>query len=288
MTALSLPAPSLEARTLDSLHILTDDALALKTGVRVAFSGRSGGVSEHPYDGLNLGSHVGDDLSAVVENRRLLLHALDADGARLVMCNQVHGTDLVEIHQDGEGELGAACERALSPKGADGLVVGLPNVAALLCFADCAPVVIVSPTGRFAVAHAGWRGAVAGIAGKAARSLAAQDLACQSFEDEAEALASYNAYIGPHIHEECFETGEDVSARFSDAFGESCLADARHVSLARALEVDLTRAGLSAERILDSGVCTRCSYEDFFSYRASGGVCGRHGALAVRLPSPAL
>lgn len=283
MTALSLPAPSLEARTLDSLHILTDDALALKTGVRVAFTGRSGGVSAAPYDGLNLGSHVGDDLSAVNENRRILLRALGAEDARLVMCNQVHGTDLVEIYHDGEGELAAACERALSPAGADGVVVGLSGVAALLCFADCAPVVIVSPTGRFAVAHAGWRGAVAGIAGKAARTLAARDLACHSFESAEEALAQYNAYIGPHIHEECFETGEDVSARFREAFGETCLTDARHVSLARALEVDLVHAGLVAWRILDSGVCTVCSHEDYFSYRASGGVCGRHGALALRL-----
>lgn len=268
---------------LDSLHILTDDALALKTGVRVAFTGRSGGVSAHPYDALNLGSHVGDDLSAVSENRRRLLHALGADDARLVVCNQVHGTDLVEIFHNGEAELDAACERAQASVGADGVVVGVSGVAALLCFADCAPVIIVSPTGCFAVAHAGWRGAVAGIAGKAACALAAHDVACHSFECEAQALAQYNVYIGPHIHEECFETGEDVSARFAEAFGESCLADARHVSLSRALKVDLTRAGLASERILDSGICTVCSHEDFFSYRASGGVCGRHGALALRL-----
>ena len=282
MTALSLPAPQLKARTLDSLHILTDDALALKTGVRVAFTGRSGGVSSAPYDGLNLGSHVGDDIDSVQENRRLLLRALGAADAELIVPNQVHGTDLVELTSGDRVEIEAARDRAMALEGADGLVVFAPGLAALLCFADCASLIVVSPSGRFAVVHAGWRGAVAGIAGKAVRKMAAADVAAGFFSSEGEAAASYNAYIGPHIHAECFETGEDVSKRFEDAFGRSCILDSRHVSLARAIEVDLLGAGMGSDRILDSGVCTVCSHEDYFSYRATGGVCGRHGALAVR------
>lgn len=310
---LSLPAPQLEARQLDSLHIVTDDALARTTGVRVAFTGRVGGVSKAPYDSLNLGSHVGDDLEAVEENRRILLRALGAEGAALVVPNQVHGTDLVEVsgalgaasvEVGGEyvpmpvevgGELGAsveveysgdfasALERATSSVGADGIVVSVPRVAALLCFADCAPVVVVSPTGRFAVAHAGWRGAVAGIASKAARAVAQADVSEGAFAHLRQALSSYNAYIGPHIHAECFETGADVRDRFFEAYGAACIADERHVSLARAIEVDLVGAGMCEERIVDAGVCTVCSHDEFYSYRASGGSCGRHGAIAVRL-----
>lgn len=285
MTALSLPAPTLKARTLDTLHILTDDALALKTGVRVAFTGRAGGVSAAPYDGLNLGSHVGDALDSVLENRGLLLRAIGVENAFLVVPNQVHGTDLVELSQRDVDQLEQARDRAASASGADGLIVSVPDVAALLCFADCVPVIIVSPTGRFAVVHAGWRGVVAGIAGKAVREMARADVAGGFFEGESDAAASYNAYLGPHIHAECFETGPEVSKRFEEAFGPSCLADDRHVDLARALETDLVSAGMTADRVLDSGICTVCSHENYYSYRASGGTCGRHGAFAVRSSS---
>lgn len=296
MAMLSLPAPQLEARLLNSLHIVTDDALARSTGVRVAFTGRVGGVSAAPYDSLNLGSHVGDDLAAVEENRRILLRALGAEGSALIVPNQVHGIDLVEVGQgckaasgeiDFSGDFAAAFERATSSTGADGIVVSVPNVAALLCFADCAPVVVVSPTGRFAIAHAGWRGAVAGIASKAARAVAQADVSEGAFAHLRQALTSYNAYIGPHIHAECFETGADVRDRFYEAYGEDCIADERHVSLARAIEIDLAKAGLQRDRIVDAGVCTVCSHDEFYSYRASGGTCGRHGAVAVRLTCPA-
>ena len=97
----------------------------------------------------------------------------------------------------------------------------------------------------------------------------------------AAAAAALNAYLGPHIHAECFETGADVRARFVDRYGADVAPDGRHVDLARALACDLGGAGLAAERIADAGACTACRPDDYFSYRASGGTCGRHGAIAV-------
>ena len=76
------------------------------------------------------------------------------------------------------------------------------NAAALLCYADCVPVIIVSPTGRFAVVHAGWRGVDNLISVKAVRSMAYADEALLG----ADAASTYNVYIGPHIGPECFET----------------------------------------------------------------------------------
>lgn len=257
--------------------MLTDDALFACTGVRVAFTGREGGGSAPPYDALNLGSHVGDDACAVEANRALVLQALGASEAQLVVPNQVHGDVLVDVASADPAAVAAA--RAGAQAGADALAVEAANVAALLCFADCVPVVVVSPTGRFAVAHAGWRGAVAGIAGKAARRLARLDEA----ELGAGAAAAYNAYLGPHIHAECFETGPDVRDRFAQRFGEDVAQDARHVDLAAALRCDLADAGLVSQRIVDAGACTACEPDRYFSHRASGGCCGRHGAVAVRL-----
>ncbi len=271
-----LPEPDVNARLLGARRIpaFTDEALFEAVGVRIVFSGREGGVSDPPYDSLNLGSHVGDDLAKVRENRQILLNSIDAADVPLVVPNQVHGDVLVDLGAADPASVASARTRAEA--GADGLIVAVSRVAALLCFADCVPVVIVSPTGRFAVAHAGWRGAVGGIAGKAARRLALLD------GEGAAATASYNAYLGPHIHGECFETGEEVRARFIERFGCDVAPDGRHVDLAAAVEHDLVEAGLRRERIAEANVCTSCESEDFFSYRASGGRCGRQGALAVR------
>jgi YfiH family protein len=221
---------------------------------------------------------VGDDPAAVARNRELLLEALGAGEAALVVPSQVHGDEIVEVASAEPGAVEAARARAL--EGADGLLVDVPQVAALLCFADCVPVVLASPTGRFAVVHAGWRGAVAGIAGKAVRLLAARDAAELGIAPSS-AAAALNAYLGPHIHAECFETGAEVRARFVDRYGADVAPDGRHVDLARALACDLGGAGLAAERIADAGACTACRLDDYFSYRASGGTCGRHGAIAV-------
>ncbi len=93
---------------------------------------------------------------------------------------------------------------------------------------------------------------------------------------------SYNVYIGPHIHGECFECGEDLIRRFVDQFGEACSRDPRHVDLAEALRIDLVRVGVDGSRIADAGACTMCHPDQYYSYRAEGGTCGRHGALAFR------
>lgn len=278
--ASSLPLPHLAAGSFGAIDIVTDDALAQVLGVRVAFTGRAGGVSEGPYASLNLASHVNDDVEAVLENRRILAEALGVPAENIVVPNQVHGTDLVRVDSADAGSVARAREKAASDAGADGVVVSVPDVAALLCFADCVPVVIVSPTGRFAVVHAGWRGVHASIAARAVRLMAAEEAGL--FGGDAQAAASYNVYIGPHIHGECFETGPEVHELFTSKFGPDCAFDDTHVGLARALRTDLVGVGVDERRIADAGICTVCNADEFFSYRASGGACGRHGAVAVR------
>lgn len=272
-----LPEPHLDARLLGAhrLYALTDDALFQSSNVRIAFTGRSGGVSEGAFAELNLGGKVGDRIEAVLRNRALLLEALGVPDAALVMAHQVHGDEVVEVA--GVDHEAIEIARARARAGADAVVVGIPQTAALLCFADCVPVIVVSPTGRFAVIHAGWRGAVAGIVGKATRRLVAGD--APRLGDDA--ARSYNAYIGPHIHAECFETGVEVRARFVERFGEAVATGARHVDLTRAVSLDLQQAGLQKSRIVDAGACTACHPDRYFSYRRAGGACGRHGACAV-------
>lgn len=273
-----LPIPEITARRFGArcLPALTDDALYERTGVRIAFTGREGGVSGAPFAELNLGNHVGDDAGAVERNRALLLEALDAADVPLVVPSQVHGDNVVELAAASPEALAVAREAARA--GADAIVAHVARVAVLLCFADCVPVIVVSPTGRFAVAHAGWRGVENGVAAKAVRALVCADAA----ELGERAASEYNVYVGPHIHAECFETGFDVRKRFEDRFGSSCVPDERHVDLLEALTLGLEEAGIDRARVADAGICTACSSDEYFSYRASGGTCGRHGAIAFR------
>ena len=283
MTTLVLPDPELTKGRFASISAYSDEALYAATGVRIAFTTREGGVSEGPYASLNLGSHVKDDIASVRENRHRVLQAFSNEGTSLFVPNQVHGDTVLELGdpENIDASLSSAEAQALALQaqdGADGLVVHARDAAALLCYADCVPVVIVSPTGRFAVVHAGWRGVDNLIAVKAVRAIARADKAVLG----AEAASAYNVYIGPHIGPECFETGPDVHARFVSQFGEACAFDGTHIDLAEGLRIQLEQAGVNRSRIYDLAKCTVCENNEFFSYRGQGGTCGRHGAFAVR------
>lgn len=273
-TTAGLPLPRLSrgrfasTASQEPLYAYTDEALFARTGVRVAFTERSGGASKGAFDSLNLGSHVGDDLAAVEANRAALASALGFAGAPVVVPKQVHGDRLVAI----DGTRTVEEVRADVAQGADGLIVRTPGVAGLLCYADCTPVIVVAPTGAAAVVHAGWRGVAAHIAVSALSALCA---------DGAARPGDCNVYIGPYIHAECFEVSAELRDAFARDFGEDCAPDARHVDMGACLRRDLGEAGVAPERIADVDVCTVCTTERFYSYRASSGTCGRHGAFVA-------
>jgi len=243
-------------------------------GVTLAFTERTGGVSCGPYASLNLGDACGDDAEAVAENRRRVLDAMGfaGDTTRLVNPVQVHGTDVVVI-ADGHDSPEEGARRAR--QGADAVVCTRPDVPVLLCAADCALVVLVTEaaegSGAFAVVHSGWRGTIGRISAKALAIL------CEVSGTTPEDVL---AYVGPHIGAADFEVSCDLADEFRDAFGKAVTPDARHVDLGLAIRIGLRGAGVPEASIVsfDESVCAQT--ERFFSYRASGGTCGRHGAVA--------
>ena len=241
--------------------------------VRFAFTERTGGVSQAPYESLNLGAHVGDDPEAVAENRRRVLAVLGADGLeeRLLVPNQVHGDEVAVVASADEEEL--ARVRALIAEGTDSIVCTAARVPVMLCYADCVPVVLVCDCG-FAVVHSGWKGTYAGIAGKAARLLA----------DAAGVDASQiDAYIGPHILGDEYEVSEELMEQFSERFQSIDAAAGRLLDLSCAIREVLAAAGVSSDRVYDLELSTMRDNDRFFSYRAEHGTCGRHAAVAVML-----
>ena len=259
-----LNLPKLERCVCDGIDYFTDDALFEVTGVRIAFLGRTGGVSRGEFSSLNVGCHVDDNLQDVNKNREILLDTLsegDAD-VSIYSPRQVHGDEIIEI----------TSEQVPEEIDADGVICKTENVCPLLSFADCCPVILVAENGIFAVVHAGWRGVVNRISAKSLK-LMSDKYHCDA--------ATINAYVGPHLRQCCFEVGADVANIFTHEFGSEVI-DNNHVSMLEALKNQLLEAGLQKTRFCDLGMCTKCYDDLFFSYRASGGRCGRHAALAFK------
>lgn len=239
--------------------------------VAAAFTERTGGASESPYASLNLGSHVGDDLAAVMENRRRVLAALGCAGdfERLLVPNQVHGDCVAVVREGSDDELARVREQIV--EGADAIVCVAAHVPVMLCFADCVPVVLTCP-GGFAVIHSGWKGTIARISAKAA-SILCETAPCPA--------SSVRAYIGPHILGDEYEVSQELMERFRAEFGWVDTGDSRMLDLGRAIRQALVETGVPEDAICDLGLSTvRCN-DRFFSYRAENGTCGRHAAVAV-------
>jgi len=246
----------MEWREHDGLRWLEADL----DGARAAFTTRQGGVSEAPFDRLNLGVLTDDSTAAVVENRNRLAAALGLDPERIPIGLQVHGGELA-FHAGPQSPSPFARPGSEIPK-VDGHVVSMPGLAPLVFTADCLPVALCGPRGA-AMLHCGWRGLAAGIAAAGA-----------------EAVAATAAAIGPGIGRCCYEVGAEVLAAFAGLGEGTAAADAparRRLDLAEVARRQLRAAGV--ERIQSSGLCTSCEPERFFSHRRDAGRTGRQAGL---------
>ena len=240
-------------------------------GVTLAFTERGGGVSTGAYAFLNLGDACGDDPELVLENRRRALVALGLGGLedRLISLKQVHGDRVLTI---GEGALSLEEAREEAVEGADGVVCTEPDVAVLLCSADCLLAILVAPAGGFAVVHSGWRGTISEIAGKALDELCTRT---------GSAPEEVFCYLGPHIGVSDYEVSPELADRFRDAFGDEVIEGARNLDLGACVRLTLERKGVPSTYIVEGNEMNTSDTVRFFSYRAAGGVCGRIGALAA-------
>lgn len=272
-----LTDPKLTALTREGLTVWTDSALA-ETGILIGFTERGGGVSEPPYASLNLAAHVGDDPIYVDENRRRLLEAVGLVHLRdrLTMPDQVHG-DVIAFVGNTDAGSGAHASMGRPPiPSTDALVTLEVDVPLMLCFADCVPVVLVSPGHGVAVAHAGWRGALASIPGKTATELACATR-CNA--------SDIRAYIGAHVRACHYSVGDDIMSQFCNTFGTVARAVSGGLDLDAAVTASLVDAGVKPCSIARLGTCTAEATDRFFSYRSEDGRTGRHSAFACLLSS---
>jgi polyphenol oxidase len=224
---------------------------------RVVFTTRVGGVSEGDFESLNLGILTDDDPECVVENRRRICAAVDADAETATMAWQVHGGAVTEAKPRG------ILERTIFDQ-CDGLWTEARRQAMALVTADCYPVAVARANGEPAlcVLHVGWRGLLEGIAESGVEALGPGPL---------------QAIVGPGIGPCCYEVGEEVAEPFRRRFGESVLVGG-NLDLAAATERALREAGV--DTIERTGHCTACEPDLFFSHRRDRGRTGRQGVVA--------
>ena len=150
----------------------------------------------------------------------------------------------------------------------DALITHQPGKRIGVRTADCVPIIMVDPVTRSAAAiHAGWRGTVARIAARAVDALA------WKFSADA---ANLSIALGPSIRVCCYEVGADVAAQFRSILPESTESDGpRNIDLIEANRRVIIDAGVPAKHIYDSGLCTFCMPQEFFSYRRDPNDPGR-------------
>lgn len=217
----------------------------------VVFSTRVGGVSEGPYESLNLGRMTGDDVERVDENRRRLCAEIGSEPERLALNRQVHSTLVHRAVAGARGEPG------------DGLWTDEPDVPVLAMTADCLPIALARTNGAqpaVAVLHVGWRGLLAGIVEAGVRT-----------------IGEARACIGPAIGPCCYEVGPEVAEPFASAYGADVLRG-RNLDLPTAAERALGGAGVDRVERID--LCTACNPELFFSHRRTGKPRGVQGVIA--------
>jgi len=229
---------------------LTADSLRVPHG----FFTRQGGVSGGPYASLNCSLSGGDARDAVLQNRALAARTIGVEPDRLVGLMQVHGADVVRVTRPwtpGDG-----------PR-ADAMVTNRPGVALGIITADCAPILLADAgSGVTGAAHAGWRGAAAGVVEATVAAMV------RLGADPASIVAA----IGPCIGQESYEVGADLR----DAVVEHRAADASFfVPGGREAHWQFDLAGYCSARLADAGIgCVTVIEADtaaeearFFSYR---------------------
>jgi polyphenol oxidase len=230
------------------IPVLTSKLLDLP-GVRHAFFTRKGGVSEGLYESLNVGAGSMDDPIAVAENRRRAASFL---GGELVTAYQVHSATAFAV----QGPWGSG------PPEGDAVVTDTPGVICGALAADCAPILLADAEARVvAAAHAGWKGALEGIAEAAIERM-------EAFGAKRERIV---AAIGPCIGPGSYEVGPEFYDRFVadsaaaarffvDGEGDRKMFDLPHYLLDR-----LQRAGITSCEWIGQDTCADTDL--FFSNR---------------------
>ena len=231
------------------------------TGVTAFSTTRQGGCSTGNYAAFNINGYCGDDEVHIAANKVALCGLLGIDSNRLVMPHQVHDCVVRRIDGPQQGVI----------EGVDAVMTDVPQLCIGVSTADCIPVLLYDSTHRAVSAvHAGWRGTVLRVVQKAVEAM------CHAYGT---APADLQAVIGPGISLDSFEVGDEVYDQFLSAGFDMQPISRReakwHIDLPMCNRLQLMEAGIPADHIQMTNICTYQQYDRYFSARRLGIQSGR-------------
>lgn len=232
---------------------------------------KKGGSSTGVFEYLNMGFHVGDQREAVCHNRNKVAEFIQFPVEHWVGAEQTHETLIRKITSTDRGFGADTYENAF--KGTDGFYTNEEGILLTLCYADCVPLFFISPEHRMiGAAHAGWKGTVNEIARKMV----------EQWGEEGILPNQIFVTIGPSICEKCYIVNDYVIN-----FVENTLVDVEEkpynlindgqytLDLRKLNKIILLKAGVPADHIQITKLCSSCDQFEFFSHRRDQGKTGR-------------
>ena len=259
-----------EEKIMEGVPLLTYPLLEKTEFVTHGFTTRMGGVSEGYCSTMNISTTRGDDPKAIEENQRRLARALGVRVEDFTYTHQTHTTNVAVVREEDRGK------RFMET---DGMVTDVPGICLVTFYADCVPLYFVDPVHRaIGLSHSGWRGTV-------------KRMGQVTLERMKEAYGTKPedvfAAIGPSICQDCYEVSGDVIEEFRENFSEFVWSQLFYekengkyqLNLWRANQIVLTEAGVEAQNIAVTNLCTHCNPEILFSHRSTGVKRGTLSAL---------
>jgi YfiH family protein len=259
-----------EEKIMEGVPLLTYPLLEKTEFVTHGFTTRMGGVSEGYCSTMNISTTRGDDPKAIEENQRRLARALGVRVEDFTYTHQTHTTNVAVVREEDRGK------RFMET---DGMVTDVPGICLVTFYADCVPLYFVDPVHRaIGLSHSGWRGTV-------------KRMGQVTLERMKEAYGTKPedvfAAIGPSICQDCYEVSGDVIEEFRENFSEFVWSQLFYekengkyqLNLWRANQIVLTEAGVEAQNIAVTNLCTHCNPEILFSHRSTGVKRGNLSAL---------
>lgn len=246
-----------------------DEKIESAGGLLHIFTTRHGGFSSGPLFSMNM-SPTRDNPETVRFNYKAVCMCENIPAERCVLSQQTHTTNIRIVNEE---DAGKGIFKESDIKDIDGLVTNVKNLPIVIFYADCVPILLYDSTKKVVAAvHAGWKGTVNNIAGKAI-DIMVEKFGCNP--------GNILAAIGPSIGSCCFETGPEVAEKFISA-GLSEFVEFKgekfYIDLQSVNEHFMKNNGV--ENINISHLCTKCNTADFFSHRGCGADTGRMALIA--------
>ncbi len=230
---------------------------------------RHGGISEAPYQSLNIGLMTGDRREHVLENRKRVAKRVGVGIEAGILPQLTHSNHVAVVGMEDAGSGFGEPEKIIPDT--DALITCQKNLLLVVTLADCTPIFLYDKLNKvIGIAHAGWKGTIGKIGANTLKKMT---------EIFGTSPKEVHAGIGVCIQKCCYEVSESLAGDFKAVFGEEGVIKLsqgkQHLDLVLSNKIQLIQAGIPSRQIETTEICTSCTSDSYFSHRKENGLTGR-------------